>query len=147
MPAKPTPARVRWAKHVDISGDCWTWTGSKNPNGYGQIREQRQNGKPGRLVLASYVAIEIATGTRPPKGIQVLHTCDNPPCVNPAHLFLGTISDNMRDMQSKGRCSQRKLTDADVEVIRGRLAAGETQATIAADYDCSQYLISKRTRQ
>lgn len=74
------------------SEECWEWTGPRVPRGYGQL---------GRLYVHRLVA-EAAFGPIPPK-YQVCHHCDNPPCCNPAHLFVGTQSDNMRDMVAKGR--------------------------------------------
>lgn len=75
---------------------CWLWLASKAPGGYGQVRINRV------LVRAHRVAYERAVGPVP-DGLHVLHRCDNPPCCNPAHLFVGTRSDNMRDMVAKGR--------------------------------------------
>jgi len=84
-----------WAK-VKISGGCWEWQANRNPFGYGQIRIE---GIPRNSHRVSW---ELAHGPIPPK-MRVLHKCDNPPCVRPDHLFLGTQADNMRDMVAKGR--------------------------------------------
>ena len=75
---------------------CWLYTGFIQPNGYGQIKVFGKT----RLVHRSYW--EVVNGPIP-KGLCVLHTCDNPPCVNTSHLFLGTHTDNMRDKTKKGR--------------------------------------------
>ena len=72
------------------------WTGTRFASGYGRIT---QNGKRAR---AHRVAFELFVGPIP-SGMHVLHRCDNPPCVNPSHLFIGTHLDNMRDMEAKGR--------------------------------------------
>ncbi len=76
--------------------ECWPWTAYCNPMGYGKISWR---GKPR---IASRVSMEIA-GFDIPDDLHVCHTCDNPPCVNPAHLFVGTRSDNMQDSIAKGR--------------------------------------------
>lgn len=82
-----------------------------------------------------------------PDGLQVLHRCDNPPCVRPDHLFLGTIMDNMHDKAQKGRTArgekngQAKLTPKQVRMIRKRIAAGETRTAIAADFHVTRTTI------
>ena len=90
-----------------------------------------------------------------PHGRWVLHTCDNPPCVNPAHLFLGDRSANMRDRENKGRGNhpkgtahwKAKLTDDDVRTIRARYAAGGvTQEALAAEYGVQHPTIGQIVR-
>ena len=107
-----------WDK-VDKSGDCWMWTGSLSRDGYGHFR-------PGGIAnpeRAQRVSWRMHYGVIP-KGRQVLHSCDNPGCVNPAHLFLGTNLANVADRQRKGRQARgimqgsAKLTDNDVRLIR-----------------------------
>ena len=89
-----------WDK-VDKSGRCWEWLAAKNSSGYGRLNNN------GRNHLAHRVAWILTNGPIPEGDhygtICVLHHCDNPPCVNPAHLFLGTIQDNVNDMIEKGR--------------------------------------------
>jgi hypothetical protein len=77
---------------VDATDDCWVWNGTCWEKGYGRLGDKRAH----RVMWA------IVNGPIPP-GLQVLHHCDNPPCVRPEHLFLGTQLDNMRDMIAKGR--------------------------------------------
>lgn len=89
--------RVRF--HVDASAGpdaCWPWTAGKANGGYGAIRYN------GSIYRAHRIAWTIANGAIP-QGMLVLHKCDNPPCCNPAHLFIGTHKDNSQDMARKGR--------------------------------------------
>ena len=80
--------------------ECWPWTGEVNNQGYGRFNLWH-DGRRTRL-LAHRLAVVLA-GTLLPERMKVLHRCDNPPCVNPAHLQIGTQGDNMRDALSKGR--------------------------------------------
>ena len=77
--------------------DCWVWTGGTVGRGYGYL----SRGGP-KLILAHRYVWEITYGPIP-DGLCILHKCDNPPCVNPTHLYIGTHSDNMRDMIERGR--------------------------------------------
>ena len=88
--------KERIDENVDKSSGCWVWLLCTKAYGYGHLKV---NGKTRR---AHRVSWEEFNGTIP-KGAYVLHTCDNPSCVNPKHLFLGTQAHNMRDMKSKGR--------------------------------------------
>lgn len=96
------PASVRFWRFVTRSGDddCWVWGGCKNQKGYGEFRDGDK-----RRILAHRFSWQEAGGSEPPAGLCVLHRCDNPTCVNPRHLFLGTRTDNNRDMRTKGRHS------------------------------------------
>lgn len=140
-----------WAK-VHKTDGCWLWLGSLNGFGYGQIRGEW----PGPRALRSHRASWILHCGPIPAGLSVLHRCDNPPCVRPDHLFLGTQSDNQRDMTTKGRHFRgerasalrlaiginrgernvfAKLTEEQVKEIRAMHAAGVEQATIAAEFN------------
>lgn len=88
--------------------ECWEWTASRDKAGYGKISTERDS-SPRR---ANRVAWELHHGPIP-DGLWVLHRCDNPPCVNPAHLFLGTPRDNILDMHKKGRARISRLAGAD----------------------------------
>lgn len=92
-------AAAFWAKAEKTAG-CWIWTGDRHArDGYGRAQP------PGRrLMKAHRVAYELVHGPIP-DGKVVMHTCDNPPCVNPAHLTVGTQLDNVNDMLAKGRGS------------------------------------------
>lgn len=94
----PTDWIKRFWSSVDKDGEngCWLWTRGRNEHGYGVLDRKSGSG------LAHRYSWELANGPIP-TGLQVLHRCDNPPCVNPEHLFLGTRLDNMADMTAKGR--------------------------------------------
>jgi hypothetical protein len=94
---------------TEMNGECMEWKNYLNKSGYGVQRHK------GKIMLAHRVSYEISYGDT--KGLQVLHKCDNPKCVNPEHLFLGTHQDNMTDMIAKGR-KRTKLEFKDVEFIR-----------------------------
>lgn len=90
-----------WSR-VDKSGECWTWTGPVDRKGYGYMYVRP--GKGGGVHRFTHrVSYELSTGRPIPDNMLVCHRCDNPPCVRPDHLFLGTQSDNLKDMRTKGR--------------------------------------------
>lgn len=122
-----------WAG-VDKRGEneCWPWLKAKVTDGYGTICYE------GKIIYATHrLAYNIAHGPIP-DGIQILHTCDNPPCCNEKHLILGTNLDNVQDMINKRR-GTLKLTEHQIELIRGDL---RKQRLIAADFGVDQSLIS-----
>ncbi|MFD9905613.1 HNH endonuclease signature motif containing protein [Streptomyces sp. NPDC059063] len=92
-------AAVRFWLRVDRNapGGCWLWTGARGDHGYGTLQ-----GDDGRTVGAHRFSYTLHHGPIP-DGLLVMHSCDNPPCANPAHLSVGTHADNMRDMAAKGR--------------------------------------------
>ena len=95
-----TTLEERFFARVQISEGCWLWTGAKNNNGYGMLRRSGTGNQP--RVLAHRASWELHRGEIP-DGQHVLHHCDNPPCVNPAHLWLGDARANALDMVAKGR--------------------------------------------
>lgn len=119
-----------WGK-VKKGAGCWEWTGGRGNHKYGVFYP-----KHGVSALAHRVSWELAHGAIP-DGMHVLHRCDNRPCVNPSHLFLGTNDDNIADKVSKGRQSRgedrtfAKLTEADVMRIRDLVRAGISVRQIA----------------
>jgi hypothetical protein len=121
-----------WAS-IDRTGDCWLWTKSRRPNGYGQTTRDRRN------VTVHRVSWELANGPIP-AGLYVCHTCDVRHCVNPAHLFLGTSLDNKLDSVTKGRHAthNKPFLDVDADAVRQRVANGETQQAVADDLGISQ---------
>jgi hypothetical protein len=94
-----------WTKIRLCDNGCWEWDAAKIHGGYGVIR----TGRPHKMVKAHRFAWEWFRGPIPP-GLCVCHHCDNPPCVNPSHLFLGNNSDNVRDSMEKGRYKNGTLT-------------------------------------
>ncbi len=96
---KTRPVADRLPERLRASGDCLEFVGAKNAFGYGIIRVAGKN------KMAHRVAWEIANG-QIPEGMLVCHRCDNPPCCNAAHLFIGTQLDNVRDMWTKDRGSR-----------------------------------------
>lgn len=137
-----------WTK-VDKTGPngCWVWLANKNNKGYGMFSISAVVGKK----LAHRLSYEGAKG-RIPKGRFVLHSCDNPACVNPDHLRIGNAKENVADMIERGRKvttpmpgmlnSQSRLTDEQVIAIRLAYLAGERRETIAPRYDISVLSVS-----
>ena len=99
---KRRPMIKRFWEKVSIKGkeDCWEWHGIRNEKGYGRLTAGR-----GVNLKAHRVAFALSNNGFVADDINVLHTCDNPPCCNPAHLFTGTMKDNTQDMLKKGRGS------------------------------------------
>lgn len=136
-----------WPK-VDASGGpdaCWPWLGARVGYGYGRLNYHQ------RPLQAHRVSWRIAHGEWPDDALFCCHTCDNPPCVNPRHLFLGTTRDNALDMMRKGRGRYEtkrgsdnhlaKLTESQVRVIREDYRAGARQVDLAKQYGVTRQTI------
>ena len=108
---QPVREPRRFWRMIKRVGDCWEWQGSRDDKGYGTMWNGFAYDRVHRF--AWYLKFGII-----PRGLFVLHRCDNPPCIRPSHLFLGEHQDNMNDMVQKGR-----LRGADGEVITKRLVA------------------------
>lgn len=150
------PAAERfWAKVTKgAESACWEWQASRDPLGYGFFRMSMGES----MWRSNRVAWTLTHGSIP-DGMIVCHRCDNPPCCNPAHLFLGTDADNCADRVAKGRSSRMithfgetspnaKLTAAQVEEIRLRYAAGGIfQRELGEEFGVSQTQIGRIVRR
>lgn len=144
---RSVPAPERFWPKVQRSEGCWTWTGAKDWDGYpifGLSSSQKS-------VRGHRWVYEQENGPIPP-GMQVCHTCDNPSCVRPDHLFLGTNQDNMTDRNRKGRTSKgeahyaAKLTDEQVSQIRSLRDSGLRHREIAERFGVSRPYVSDLLR-
>ena len=135
----------------DSATGCWNWTGMRGGNGYGRVQLSR-----GHHTSAHRYFWKLFGGTIP-EGLLVCHHCDNRLCVNPNHLFLGTVQDNTDDMMRKGRgvvpvgeaSGKSVLTDELVRRIRQQHQDGTTQTAIAKEHGVSvaniNYIVRRKT--
>lgn len=145
-------AKFDWNRvAVGKSGDCWPWTGSINTWGYGSCQLD------GKIMNASRAAF-ISTHGYHPEGLVVCHTCDNPACCNPSHLWADTQANNLADCRRKGRASgtfpagakhprlTAKLTPEMVSEARRLYATGVAQTEIARLFGVHSSSISRAVR-
>lgn len=127
---------------------CTEWLGPTDWDGYGLVGHRRKTFRVHRLIYERH------TGAAIPAGLVVRHVCDNPPCVNPEHLILGTAAENNHDRVLRGRsadrrgekCPTAKLTWADVHEIRRLLALGSSHTSIAPRFGVTRECISRISR-
>lgn len=134
-------------RRVHDASSCWEWTGHRLPKGYGQLKA------PGGQTRAHRISYEMANGPIGSSDLFVCHRCDNPPCVRPSHLFLGSNEDNIQDAMQKGRLigkrpserhPSRKLTPDQVLYIREQLNSPKpgTGAALAREFGVHPSTIS-----
>ena len=149
LPTMPLEERLMANMRINPISDCWEWTGCKR-NGYGRtIIGSRVDGTR-KSASAHRLAYELWVGEIP-TGFEVCHKCDNPSCINPKHLFLGTRADNIADRERKGRNvvkvgeeqPRSKLTKKTVKDARWERAYKGTSFQKLAD----RYGVSKKTMQ
>lgn len=146
LPLSPSDLQRFWSKvNIGDPNECWEWQAGKQHSGYGNFSLRGQG------VRAHRVSWALANGPIP-KGRLILHRCDNPPCVNPNHLFDGSQADNMHDMSNKGRspCGEKSavtdFTEEEIYSIRCRYARGETQRELAEEFRVAQSTIGRIVR-
>lgn len=132
----------RFWRRVSKGPGCWEWNGSADKHGYGDAGGHPNHPSAGER--AHRIAWAMQNGPIP-KGMSICHHCDNPRCVRPDHLFLGTRADNVVDAARKGRM-KHKLTRQHVAEIRALIARGIPQVTVATMYDVTSTTVSRIAR-
>jgi hypothetical protein len=139
-------AKRRLSERVARNGECLLWQGCRGSRGYGHMAVGKRNRE-----ATHRIAWAIANNQRPPAGMHVMHSCDTPQCVNPAHLSIGTAKDNQRDCTRKGRRNAARgsshksaKTNEDALIFAAVLfAAGQTYRSISARLGISRAALVK----
>lgn len=133
-------SKVRVPKDED---HCWEWQGATLPTGYGVFRARRELSN----IRAHRYSLELSTGEPIPDDMHVLHSCDNPPCVNPQHLRVGTDADNVEDMFKRKRNPRRgRLSDEEIIRMRTLRAQGSNLEELGATFGVAPSAVSTITR-
>lgn len=131
---------ARFWEKVEKTEGCWLWRSWIGPCGYGEVSINRKTCKAHR------VSWFLAHGSHPTDGSSVCHSCDVRHCVNPAHLFLGTHKENIRDMARKLRAGHRKLTREQAIEAIDRCGRGETHRAVGFSYGVTRESIRDLVR-
>lgn len=144
-----TPEERFWNKVSKVDGGCWEWTAHKDKRGYGRFNAYGRNSQ---IMLAHRYSYFLANGDLP-DDLFICHSCDNPACVNPDHLWAGSPADNVLDMHRKGRARgydrtivpqkpNQKITKDQARQIKHLALRGVNQDDIAAMFGVSQASVS-----
>lgn len=131
---RPSKEELFWAK-VKKGPSCWEWQGARRPSGHGIFM-----GRDRKVVPAARFSLELHLKQPAPDGMETCHRCDNPPCVNPRHLYFGTRQNNVDDAWARGLMpvgSQRaaaKLTEDQVVLLRQAYAMGAETKSLAKQF-------------
>lgn len=129
-----------WAK-VNRGTGCWEWLGERNNKGYGRFPTYSRDSR--KRLLAHRVSYTLHHG-QIPAGMVVMHACDNPGCVNPEHLSIGTQQDNLRDALAKGRVDMSGLAVGRKMSVPGQRGPRVTQCHNGHDYTPTNTIINSR---
>lgn len=146
-PIDPSEVRKRFYRFIEqgSADECWEWRGNRNWQGYGRMSVASKN------AAAHRVSYELHHG-QIPAGLVVRHTCDNPPCVNPTHLLVGTHQENTEDARKRDRLTKgeevaiSRLTRNQVQAIREAHAQGATKKGLARQYGVARFAIQQLLR-
>lgn len=144
-------ATLRSRMPPEGTDECWIWVGWKSKQGYGGYSVSRR--RFASSVMPAHRAVFAVYANEDPHPFHVLHKCNNPPCVNPRHLYKGTDAENHRDRVMAGTSGldrytretapKRKLSIDQIRSIKRRIASGEKQSSIAKAYGIHQVHVSR----